>query len=248
MLLRVSTVRVVLSLLTTATLPLLTHASIYITNPIATTTLQGNKSFTITWLSDTGDGAGVTPLASSFGPTTIGLYTGSSTQQTLLLNLGTVSDPSKTKSLKATVPVTVGPSSAFYFLRFQSISATSSSGVPLQAFSARFTLSKMTGQFTPSESSANAAISSSETTGGAIVSGSTAVVSTAASVSVSVSDDVTTTTTGGIQTAGLVKTTGSGSATSTGLGALATGAAVSRSASASASLAALAGFVGVFLV
>jgi hypothetical protein len=54
-----------------------------------------------------------TPLASSFGSTSIGLYTGSSSEQTLLQDLGTVANPAKALRLKTKIDKTVGPNSRF---------------------------------------------------------------------------------------------------------------------------------------
>lgn len=53
-----------------------------------------------------------TPLASSYGSSTVALYTGSATQQLLLYRFDTDIDPSKTTSLKVKVPATIGPNSS----------------------------------------------------------------------------------------------------------------------------------------
>ncbi|KAI5475443.1 hypothetical protein MNV49_001364, partial [Pseudohyphozyma bogoriensis] len=153
-------------------------ASIYVTKPVADTIGTGNKSLTITWLADSGDYADATPLASNFGKTTISLMTGSTTVQTVLQELGTVNDPSETLKLSAVIDPSVGPTSKLYFLRFQSNSNTTSGGVPLQAFSARFELTKMTGTFTAAESSANVNAFDVSTTTSKAASSSTKATST----------------------------------------------------------------------
>ncbi|KAL8283935.1 hypothetical protein RQP46_005367 [Phenoliferia psychrophenolica] len=154
------------SLLAAALLPLVS-ATIFITNPTATSTLAAGKSLSITWLADPDSTA---PKAAAFGAVSIGLYTGSSTQQTLLQTLGNVTDPTKSLKLAVKFDPAVGPDSAFYFVRVQSLAAKDSAGAPLQAFSARFTLTKMNGTFTSAENAQNSGIAPVDgtTTGSAL--------------------------------------------------------------------------------
>ncbi|ORY88130.1 hypothetical protein BCR35DRAFT_289370 [Leucosporidium creatinivorum] len=135
-----------------------TTASIYTIKPTAKDSFKGGKSFTVTWTADSGDSATTTPLASKFGQTSVGIYTGSSSQQTLCQDLGIV-DPSKVQELKITVDAKAGPDSSLYFIRYESLNNTDSTGTPLLAFSSRFTLTGMKGSFTSSEIAINSGIS-----------------------------------------------------------------------------------------
>jgi len=122
------------------------RATIAPTSPIATTVCIGNNICTISWVDD-----GATPSVASFGPTSLGLYVGSTTQQTLVQSLGTVSRPDRTTSINVNINANSGPDGSFYFIRFQSNSATLN-GAPLQAFSSSFTLAGMTGQLSAAAS------------------------------------------------------------------------------------------------
>ena len=64
---------------------------------------------------------------------------GSTTEQTLIQNFGTIRNPATILEANYTIDATAGPDGDFYFIRLQSDSATSTSGEPLQAFSAQFT-------------------------------------------------------------------------------------------------------------
>ena len=135
-------------------------ASISITNPIASTSLAGGKSLKISWLADSDT---VTPLAKSFGNSSVSIYTGSSSVQYPLELFGYL-DPAKTTSISKVIPKTLGPSAALYFIRIESLSAKDSAGNPLEAFSARFTLTGMTGSWTTEQAAANSAISPAAST------------------------------------------------------------------------------------
>lgn len=134
-------------------------ASISITNPIASTSLAGGKSLKISW---TADSDTVTPLAKSFGNSSVSIYTGSSSVQYPLELFGYL-DPYTTKSISKVVPKTLGPSAALYFIRIESLSAKDSAGNPLEAFSARFTMTGMTGEWSTEEATANSDVSVAST-------------------------------------------------------------------------------------
>ncbi|BGP15566.1 hypothetical protein JCM10213_001343 [Rhodosporidiobolus nylandii] len=119
-----------------------TLARVYIYKPVESSNYQPGDSFTVSWRDD-----GNTPSWTAWGPSTVGLYTGSPTSQTLLADLGSVNDASETYETRIVIDGKWGGDSSDYFIRVQSESATSDNGDPLQAFSARFTLSKMTGEF-----------------------------------------------------------------------------------------------------
>ena len=94
---------------------------------------------------------GNTPTVGSIGPCTIDIYTGSKTVQTQLQNLAASVDVSKASSVSVTVDPTIGPNGDFYFIRVSSLSLkdTINPQYPYQAFSAKFELQGMTGNFTP---------------------------------------------------------------------------------------------------
>ncbi|KAM0748440.1 hypothetical protein T439DRAFT_382272 [Meredithblackwellia eburnea MCA 4105] len=177
------------------------QASFYITYPIASTVVTAPKAITLTWLADSGATAAATPLASTFGPCHVGLYTGSVSQQIELAQFGTMPGPLTRNNWPVQIDPSIGPDSDLYFFRFTSLNATDADGVALQSFSARFTLRGMNGTWTAAQQAAisgvdpNASLSAASTTlaGGASTTGTA--VTTAAP------------TTGGIQTAGAASTT-----------------------------------------
>ncbi|GAA5980325.1 hypothetical protein JCM11641_001767 [Rhodosporidiobolus odoratus] len=120
-----------------------TLAKVYIYKPVESSHYQPGESFTVSWRDD-----GTPPSWEEWGPSTIGLYTGSATSQTLLTTLGTISDPSKSSEHLITIDGQWGGNSSDYFIRIESTSSQNpETDDPLQAFSARFTLSGMTGKF-----------------------------------------------------------------------------------------------------
>mgnify|MGYP001572014326 FL=1 len=108
----------------------LASCTLFITSPTASSSLAAGKSISLTWLADP---VRVPPLsepvpppadlpsrqdttqpkAAAFGAVSLGLYTGSSTQQTLLQNLGNVSDPVRTNKLAVKIDPRVGPDSSY---------------------------------------------------------------------------------------------------------------------------------------
>lgn len=121
------------------------HATISVTFPIGASSCNGGQPCgPIKWQIDDS----ILPLGSSFGETSVGIYTGSVDQQTLFFDIGTVSDPTTMLELPAVaIPANLGPNGDFYFVRFQSNEAVDpATGYPLQAFSAKFRLTGMTGE------------------------------------------------------------------------------------------------------
>lgn len=119
------------------------HATVFITSPTASTSIAAGQSSTITWQDD-----GTTPNLTAFGPCTIGLYVGNQIQQTLLQTIGTNINVATQSSETWTPDATVGANSAGYFLRFTSNSLPATAGTGnAEAFSAKFTLTGMTGTF-----------------------------------------------------------------------------------------------------
>ncbi|KJA17829.1 hypothetical protein HYPSUDRAFT_46016 [Hypholoma sublateritium FD-334 SS-4] len=119
-------------------------ANVYVTSPVATSTFAAGQQSTITWQDD-----GNSPSLSSFGPSKISIYAGNAQQQTILQSLSNSTDVSQVSQLPFTPDPTIGPNSAQYFIRFESLSLADATQpqFPALAFSARFTLSGMTGTF-----------------------------------------------------------------------------------------------------
>jgi len=119
-------------------------ANVFITSPVASSTFTGGQQATITWQDD-----GMTPSLTSFGPASVGIYVGNANQQTLLQTITSSVDVSTTASIVFTPDATIGPSGNNYFIRIQSISLKDATNTmyPAQAFSAKFTMTGMTGTF-----------------------------------------------------------------------------------------------------
>ncbi|KAF8497448.1 hypothetical protein F5888DRAFT_1698042 [Russula emetica] len=132
-----------LLVLSLAALAPLAHATVFITNPTASTNIPAGQSFTIAWQDD-----GNSPNLTAFGPATIGLYVGSPTVQTQLQLIANV-DVSKVNSQAWTPDPSVGPNYGSYFIRFTSVSLKDPNQTQFnaEAFSAKFSLSGMTGTF-----------------------------------------------------------------------------------------------------
>lgn len=119
-------------------------ANVFVTSPVASTTFTAGQQATVTWQDD-----GMTPNLTSFGPSLIGIYTGNANQQALLQTISASVDVSTTSSINFTPDGTIGPDSSEYFVRFTSINLkdATNSQYPAEAFSAKFTMTGMTGTF-----------------------------------------------------------------------------------------------------
>ncbi|KAI0299344.1 hypothetical protein B0F90DRAFT_1727968 [Multifurca ochricompacta] len=120
------------------------QANIFTTAPVATTSWPAGQKTTVAWKDD-----GNSPSLASFGPSLIGLYAGNVQQQTLLQVISTGVDVSQVNSVDFTPDATVGPNFNSYFIRFTSNSLKDASQPQFnaEAFSAKFTLTGMTGTF-----------------------------------------------------------------------------------------------------
>ncbi|EJU01311.1 hypothetical protein DACRYDRAFT_44073, partial [Dacryopinax primogenitus] len=122
-------------------------ATIYATNPVASTTFTGGQTATISWEDD-----GTSPSLTQIGNASVGIYAGNSQQQTLLqMIIGSV-NVATTASIQFTVDPTIGPNSNAYFIRFTALTVkdTTNPTYPYEQFSARFTMTGMTGTFNAS--------------------------------------------------------------------------------------------------
>jgi hypothetical protein len=86
-----------------------------------------------------------------FGPTKISIYVGNSQQQTSLQLLSPSTDVSTISQLTFTPDPAMGPNSKEYFIRFESLGFKDPTQpqFPALAFSAKFELTGMNGQFSP---------------------------------------------------------------------------------------------------
>jgi len=117
-------------------------ATVYVTDPVASSTDSGGKPATISWQDDVNP-----PSLAAFGEATISIYAGNAIQQTKLQLINGSVDVSAISSINFTVDPTIGPDSSHYFIRFQSNNGRSANGIAFLAFSAQFTLANMTGNF-----------------------------------------------------------------------------------------------------
>ncbi|KAH9000615.1 hypothetical protein EDB86DRAFT_3042200 [Lactarius hatsudake] len=122
-------------------------ATVFVTAPTASTSWPAGQQATINWQDD-----GNTPNLKSFGPSFIGLYAGNQQQQTLLQSIGSDVDVSAVSTMTWTPDATVGPNYNNYFIRFTSnnLPDPTQSQFKAEAFSAKFTLTGMTGTFNAS--------------------------------------------------------------------------------------------------
>ncbi|KAH9077757.1 hypothetical protein EDB83DRAFT_2636177 [Lactarius deliciosus] len=122
-------------------------ATVFVTAPTASTSWPAGQQATINWQDD-----GNTPNLKSFGPSLIGLYAGNQQQQTLLQTIASDVDVSAVSTVTWTPDATVGPNFNNYFIRFTSnnLPDPTQSQFKAEAFSAKFTLTGMTGTFNAS--------------------------------------------------------------------------------------------------
>ncbi|KAF8843538.1 hypothetical protein BDN67DRAFT_860746, partial [Paxillus ammoniavirescens] len=122
-------------------------ANLYITSPIATTTFTAGQQATISWQDN-----GQSPTLFQFGNATFAIYVGNAIQQTPLQTIVTNVNVSTTSSLVFTPDGTIGPDSSEYFVRVTSLTFMDPTQpqFPQEAFSAKFTMTGMTGTFNSS--------------------------------------------------------------------------------------------------
>lgn len=120
----------------------LTSATPAFTSPVASTSATGGGKLHIKWNDN-----GKSPQydAKNWGNSTIFLAAGSQNVQYKLQTLASNVSPSRHGG-SYTIDKTIGPSGKYYFIRMEG-SQKDSSGNPVMAFSARFELKGMSGQF-----------------------------------------------------------------------------------------------------
>ncbi|TFK32077.1 hypothetical protein BDQ12DRAFT_693092 [Crucibulum laeve] len=122
-------------------------ATVFTTSPVASSTFSGGQEATITWM----DG-GSAPTLQDFGPAIVSIYVGNAQQQTRLQTIAPSVDVSQTSTIKFTPDPSIGPNSAEYFIRFESLNLKDANApqFPALAFSAKFNMNNMSGQFNSS--------------------------------------------------------------------------------------------------
>ncbi|UZJ57171.1 hypothetical protein CBS101457_006491 [Exobasidium rhododendri] len=149
-----------------------------LTAPVASTTTIGGSSLKLKWSDN-----GVAPeLSSAWGGVNIFLAAGGESTQYKLQQLAS-NISTKTTHGSYIVDQSIGPDGQYYFIRMEG-TETNSSGIPAMSFSARFTLTGMTGTF---NSTVLAAAESKEGTSTSSSTAATSAKSTATSLSKSVS-------------------------------------------------------------
>jgi len=164
----------------TSSLISVAFATVFVTSPVSTTTDSGGQPASISWMDD-----GNLPSLATFGNATISIYAGNALQQTNLQTLSNGTNVAALSTLSFTPNPTIGPNSNEYFIRFQSINGKDNSSNPYEAFSAKFTLNNMTGNFS---SIVQAEISGQSTAplAGQTASGTTGPTSTPSSLTTSI--------------------------------------------------------------
>ncbi|KAI5984341.1 hypothetical protein EDD15DRAFT_2201372 [Pisolithus albus] len=122
-------------------------ANVYITSPTSSTTWTGGQQATINWQDD-----GASPSLASFGTAMFSIYVGNANQQTSLQLISSNVSVANVSSLTFTPNPTIGPDSNEYFIRVQSLNLKDASQpqYPALAFSAKFSLTGMSGTFNSS--------------------------------------------------------------------------------------------------
>ncbi|GJJ14688.1 hypothetical protein Clacol_008955 [Clathrus columnatus] len=127
-------------------------ATVFVTNPISSSSFQGGKPFSIIWQNNAAPPA-------DFGFATISLSVGSETLQEQVLQLAASVNVTNTTTLNVTVPPTAGANYDKYFIKFTSttVQDPNNTAEPVEAFSALFALTGMSGQFNAAQQNAVAA-------------------------------------------------------------------------------------------
>jgi len=121
------------------------YATVYVTAPVASTTYTAGQSAVVNWQE-----SGTAPLLKDFGLAKISIFVGNAQQQTPLQELSSGLDVSTAMTLSFTPDPKIGPNGNEYFIRFESAKLKDSAGFPVEAFSAKFTLTGMSGAFNSS--------------------------------------------------------------------------------------------------
>jgi len=119
-------------------------ATVYPTSPVGTTTWTAGQQVSINWQDDNSS-----PSLEQFGDAKVSIYVGNAQQQTLLQSTSESVNVATTNSIQFTPDASIGPNGAQYFIRFESLAFKDATQpqYPALAFSSKFTLSGMSGEF-----------------------------------------------------------------------------------------------------
>lgn len=125
-------------------------ATPYTTSPVSSSVWQAGVTQTVQWIEDPNN---PTPALKDYGPCKISIYVGNSQQQTSLQLIAPSVDVSKNGSVQFIPDPKIGPDSDQYFIRIESLALKDPKNpqYPALAFSAKFQLTGMTGNFTTEE-------------------------------------------------------------------------------------------------
>lgn len=123
-----------------------TFAAVAFTSPTASIGFTGGQLANIQWMDD-----GNAPALTAYGPCNLSIFAGNAAQQSSILLVTSGIDPSNPTSFSFTPDPSIGPNSDQYFIRLESLTNKDPSNplLPLLAFSHTFTMSGMTGTFSP---------------------------------------------------------------------------------------------------
>ncbi|SAM81111.1 uncharacterized protein UBRO_02748 [Ustilago bromivora] len=116
-------------------------STIVVTKPVASTNARAGRRLQVEWNDD--DKA---PTRRDWGRVNIYLATGSRNVQYKLQTLASNVSYNQDEG-SYNIDASVGPSGGYYFLRFEGTNTSAAGGSPPMAFSARFNLNGMTGNF-----------------------------------------------------------------------------------------------------
>ncbi|KAI0649825.1 hypothetical protein C8Q79DRAFT_923304 [Trametes meyenii] len=157
--------------------------TVFMTSPVGSTSWAAGQQVTISWKDD-----GQSPSLPEFGPSKVSVYVGSQTQQTLIQEIVPSVDVSTTSSIVFTPDGSKGENGAYYFIRIESLALKDKANpqFPAEAFSAKYTMTGMTGTFdatVKAQIGAAAGSSASSAPSGTTAAGSSAAASKTASTS-----------------------------------------------------------------
>lgn len=138
-------------MLTSVIIPLALAASalanVFITYPVSNSTLTAGQQTNVSWID-----SGVSPSLSQFGPATIAIYVGNANQQTVLQGIASSVNMANISSIVFTPLASIGPDSDEYFIRVtsQTLKDPNATQYYMEAFSAKFSLTNMSGSFNSS--------------------------------------------------------------------------------------------------
>ncbi|CAE6433739.1 unnamed protein product [Rhizoctonia solani] len=185
----------------------------YFTAPVAGTVCEAGKPCVITWQDD-----GKAPDLPTFGDCSVGVFAGSSQQQSLIQNLA-VTNAQTAQTVQFVPDPAAGEDSTAYFIKMVSIN-TADPAMPqykATAYSAMFTLKGMTGKFNETVQAQIAGTAASSGAAGSAAPATSTVVSTSTAAKAA-----STPTTGSSSTNGTsnnaTNSNGAGSITVAGMG------------------------------